>query len=233
MSKTRGRGYTIKFAALLCFVCCMLITVTSSGLKRFQVENMEVDRQKNILKAAGVIHDDDTPKKDRIKTLFMDTILEVSAGPDGRIHSPPLKEEGLTLYLRKEGEHISAYIIPIESRGLWGKILGYMAFEPDGTTVTGFSIYSHSETPGLGGEIEKQWFRKNFVGKKIFDQNDMFVSVGIAKGSVDSLPSDQKDNYVDGISGATLTGKYLSQGIKKNLERYETVSIKLRQVKAK
>ncbi len=34
---------------------------------------------------------------------------------------------------------------------------------------------------------------------------------------------------MDGISGATLTGKYLSEGIKTTLMKYEGVSIAFRQ----
>jgi Na+-transporting NADH:ubiquinone oxidoreductase subunit NqrC len=38
----------------------------------------------------------------------------------------------------------------------------------------------------------------------------------------------EKANYVDGISGATLTGRFLSAGLKEILSEYEPVSIKLR-----
>ena len=63
----------------------------------------------------------------------------------------------------------------------------------------------------MGGEIEKRWFQKNFVGKKIIDQAGEFVSIAIAKGTVeDKVPEKTRMNYVDGISGATLTGKYLT-----------------------
>ncbi|MBF0258582.1 MAG: FMN-binding protein, partial [Desulfamplus sp.] len=126
---------------------------------------------------------------------------------------------------------VKAYIIPVESRGLWGKIYGYLAFENDGVTIAGFTVYSHAETPGLGGEIEKAWFQKNFVGKKIVDSANDFVSIAIAKGQVSNLPEEEQQNYVDGISGATLTGKYLTQGLKENLEQYEAVSVKFRQAK--
>ena len=40
------------------------------------------------------------------------------------------------------------------------------------------------------------------------------------------VPADKRPNYVDGISGATLTGKYLSAGIREILETYEPVSIR-------
>ncbi|MBU2454938.1 MAG: FMN-binding protein, partial [Proteobacteria bacterium] len=133
----------------------------------------------------------------------------------------------------QDNNQIKGYIIPINTRGLWGKIYGYLAFENDGQTVSGFSVFSHSETPGLGGEIESAWFQKNFKGKKILNSKNKFVSVGIAKGKAQNLPRDLQDNYVDGISGATLTGKYLSQGIKETLVKYDSVSVTFRQKQLK
>ena len=61
------------------------------------------------------------------------------------------------------------------------------------------------------------------------NSQDKFVSVGIAKGKAENLPKDLQSHYVDGISGATLTGKYLSEGIKETLMKYDSVSISFRQ----
>jgi len=56
-----------------------------------------------------------------------------------------------------------------------------------------------------------------------------FASISIAKGLLpESFPQDKLPNYVDGISGATLTGKYLTAGLKTVLQAYEPVSIKFR-----
>ena len=64
---------------------------------------------------------------------------------------------------------------------------------------------------------------------EIFDRGGEFVSVSIAKGETkDVVPEEKKPHYVDGISGATLTGKYLSVGIRDTLENYEPVSIRFR-----
>jgi Na+-transporting NADH:ubiquinone oxidoreductase subunit C len=35
-------------------------------------------------------------------------------------------------------------------------------------------------------------------------------------------------NYVDGISGATMTGKFLTSGLKEILQEYEPVAIQFR-----
>jgi Na+-transporting NADH:ubiquinone oxidoreductase subunit C len=44
----------------------------------------------------------------------------------------------------------------------------------------------------------------------------------------DVVSQDQRSHYVDGISGATMTGKYLSEGLYDILQSYEPVSVKFR-----
>ncbi len=220
----------IKFSLLVSLICSLLITSAAGGLKNFQLENMETDRKKNVLKACDLIDTKLKYTKNEIKALYSNHIREVMVDPTGKIIDA-YTEGALSLYLYKNEKGDNGYIIPINTRGLWGKIQGYLAFRDDGQTVSGFSVFSHSETPGLGGEIESTWFQKNFKGKKILNSTDKFVSVGIAKGKVKNLPQDLKDHYVDGISGATLTGKYLSQGIEKTLTKYNPVSITFRQKK--
>jgi Na+-transporting NADH:ubiquinone oxidoreductase subunit C len=188
---------------------------------------MALDKRVNILKAVGLIKNKKPSKKD-INALYEAHIKEAMVDSRGNVietYAP----DSLNLYFYQEEGRIKGYILPINTRGLWGKIQGYLAFENDGQTVSGFSVFSHSETPGLGGEIESAWFQKNFKGKKILNSQDKFVSVGIAKGKAENLPKDLQSHYVDGISGATLTGKYLSEGIKETLMKYDSVSISFRQ----
>lgn len=223
------------FALMLCLVCSILLTLAAAGLKPIQEKNIALDKQKNILKSVGLVTSDRNTTADEIQALYTKNIESFWVDTYGRILSDREQEKGvLPVSLYKQGDKILAYIIPINSRGLWGKIQGYLALENDGSTVLGFTVYKHSETPGLGGEIEKEWFQKNFVGKKIVNRRGEFVSVKIARGDVDNtISEDQQINYVDGISGATLTGQYLSSGIQDVLKSYEFLSLKFRQNPAK
>ncbi|MCP4022633.1 MAG: FMN-binding protein [Desulfobacteraceae bacterium] len=223
-----SRLNVIKFALLTSLICSLLITSAATGLKNFQLKNMETDRKKNILKACDLLDSQKKASKKQINQLYTANIKEVMVNPEGKIIKTHT-DGALKLFLYEKNDGKSGYIIPINTRGLWGKIQGYLAFENDGQTVSGFSVFSHSETPGLGGEIESTWFQKNFKGKKIINSQNKFVSVGIAKGKVKNLPKEDRYNYVDGISGATLTGKYLSEGIKETLTQYNPVSVTFRQ----
>lgn len=230
-AKKPGRIKVIFFALLLSIICSLLITLSAVGLKGFQQANMELDRKVNVLKAAGFI-EGSKPGKEKINELYDAHIKDVAVDSQGKILENA-ESGSLHLYFILDQGAVRGYILPINTRGLWGKIQGYLAFENDGQTVSGFSVFSHSETPGLGGEIESQWFQKNFKGKKILNSTDQFVSVGIAKGKAENLPENLQDHYVDGISGATLTGKYLSAGIRQTLEKYDAVSITFRQKQLK
>ncbi len=211
------------FAVILCTVCSLLLTTAAIGLKQYQQRNIMADRQKNILLAAKLIDEESPLSAKELEKIYQTSVRKVSVGPGGAIIPADQSDpNALPLYLVGDADAVEAYIIPIDTTGLWGKIFGYLALEADGATVRGFTIYKHSETPGLGGEIEKRWFQKEFEGKKIVTEHGNFVAIGISKG-------ESKDAHnVDGISGATLTGKFLSQGIKDILQDYEPVAVKFR-----
>lgn len=222
---------SIAFSAVLCVVCSVLLTAASTGLKTFQQRNTVVDRQKNILLALGIITDDKAVAADEIEHLYQESVQSQWVNGRGQIVPSDQHTPGdLPLYTFIRDGAIQAYAVPVDTRGLWGAIHGYLAIENDGVTIRGFTVYKHSETPGLGGEIESRWFRHNFQGKKITDQQGQFVSIQVAKGKAqDVVPKPRQPNYVDGISGATLTGKFLSSGLKEILQDYEPVAIEFRQ----
>lgn len=95
------------------------------------------------------------------------------------------------------------YIIPVYGAGLWGPIWGYVAFDSDGSTIYGAYFAHKGETPGLGAEIEKPKFSDQFRGKTLF-HGDRFYPVAVVKNG--QKPTGEGD-YVDGVSGGTITSK--------------------------
>jgi Na+-transporting NADH:ubiquinone oxidoreductase subunit C len=221
---------SVLFALITAVACSLILTAASAGLKDFQRKNIDVDKKKNILKAVGLVDSGASYREKDILDIYARNIQNLKASPEGDIIDPD-QATGATLpiYLYVRDGEIVSYILPVNTRGLWGRIFGYLALKSDGSTIEGFTVYQNSETPGLGGEIEKRWFQKNFEGKKILNKSGQFVSISIAKGLLpESFPPDKRPNYVDGISGATLTGRFLSAGLKDILLAYEPVSIKFR-----
>jgi len=221
---------SIWFAAITALISSLLLTGASSGLKTYRLRNQSIDNQKNLLKSVGLIQKEVRYSGLEIENLYQANIKSYRVDASGRLAPENAAEDkGRPLFLYVKNNTIQAYILPLHSRGLWGKIEGYLAVENDGRTVAGFSVFSHNETPGLGGEIETAWFQNNFRGKKIVDQDGRFASIGIAKGVVAEriLPARQA-NFVDGISGATLTGRFLSEGLRDTLLAHENVSVNFR-----
>ena len=225
-----GPVRSLLFTTVLCVACSLLLTAAATGLKDRQQRNMAIDRQKNLLQSVGLIAVDQRLAADEIERLYRTNIRQMWLDAAGRIvPEAEHRATDLPLYLYVKDDCVAAYIVPIDSQGLWGQINGYLALESDGSTVAGFTVYRHQETPGLGGEIEQRWFQKNFVGKRITNRTGEFVSIQIARGKVSEVVApERRANYVDGISGATMTGKYLSSGLKTTLTRYEPMAINFR-----
>ena len=97
------------------------------------------------------------------------------------------------------------YVFPLRGKGLWGPIWGYISLEGNFNTVYGANFDHKSETPGLGAEIKENWFEAQFKGKRIFDDNNKFISVKVLKGG----GSEGNPYAVDAISGGTITSKGL------------------------
>ena len=106
-----------------------------------------------------------------------------------------------TVYQVVENDKVTTLILPVEGKGLWSTLYGFIALDSDTTTVKGLTFYQHAETPGLGGEVDNPTWKGKFPGKKAFDEN-WEPKLNVAK-SISRDPVYQ----VDGLSGATLTSR--------------------------
>ncbi|MFH1724468.1 MAG: NADH:ubiquinone reductase (Na(+)-transporting) subunit C [Elusimicrobiota bacterium] len=238
-------SYTLGFAAAVCVACSLVVSSAATLLRDRQDRNIEVDIQKNILRSVGFLHDPSgKPGPDEIRELYLSRIEALAidrsgsavkgkdpADLDPSSYLDPKKDpEIIPLYVRKDEGRVAAYAFPVAGPGLWSTVYGYLALEPDGDTVKGVTFYKHGETPGLGAEIEQAWFRENFVGKKVLGAEGELRSVSVVKGKVkDAVDADAAPHYVDGISGATLTGKGVTELLRAGLERYEPFLRKVRE----
>ncbi|WP_237390552.1 NADH:ubiquinone reductase (Na(+)-transporting) subunit C [Fulvivirga sediminis] len=121
-------------------------------------------------------------------------------------------------------KEVYAYILPIYGSGLWDKIWGFAAIENDLNTIAGVSFDHKGETPGLGARIATPQIQQRYVGKKIFNEQGNLVSVSMLKGEGHTNISDHE---VDGMSGATLTGKGVNAMLKNYLSCYKAYFEKL------
>ena len=122
-------------------------------------------------------------------------ILSAAGVSDGEI---TFKDGELPLYLVND----SISVIPMQGKGLWGPIWGYLAIAPDGKTILGANFDHKSETPGLGGEITTEKFQSQFKGKQI-TQDGNYVPVEF-----------------DAITGATKTSNGVKEMIDHTMQKY-------------
>lgn len=237
----RSTSYTFAFAAIVCVICSLVVSGTATLLRDRQEQNVRLDIQKNILRSVGFFQDEKA-SPERVKELYASSIREIVVDTDGNVvegRTPDdldaRKDPGLlAVYIRKDAGKIAAYAFHISGKGLWATIYGYLALKPDGSTIKGITFYKHGETPGLGGEIEASWFLNNFKDKKILDDQGRLVCIKVFKGKIPKdTPLDQTIHCVDGISGATLTGKGVTLLIRASLERYEPFLKKVRRKEIK
>jgi len=98
---------------------------------------------------------------------------------------------------------LMGYIIPTETKGYGGKINILVAVDKEYKIIT-FKIITSNETPGLGDNASKEPFASQFVGK------------GIENMKVTKDSTDKED--IQAISGATITSKAVTLGIKNAIE---------------
>lgn len=72
----------------------------------------------------------------------------------------------------------------------------FICLEPDLETLKGIEVLDHSETPGLGGRMTEESFKKQFVGKKLKPR------ITLIKGR-----KAEGTNEFDAITGATNTSR--------------------------
>lgn len=106
------------------------------------------------------------------------------------------------LVMSENGTEVEQYVLPIEGKGLWSTLYGFLALDKDLETIRGLTFYQHGETPGLGGEVDNPAWKAKWPKRKAFDENGN-VAIHVIKGVAG--PPEKDPHHVDGLSGATIT----------------------------
>ena len=232
----QSNGYVILFTAIMTVVVGGLLSLTSQVLAPAQKISIELDTKTQILGAVQELKEGDdilAIYKKRINSLAVDVNgNEITTNAKG---GPMVAEEvnilknykkdskdrtyPVFMYMNEQDStKVDAYILPIYGAGLWDKIWGFAALDSNLETIVGVAFDHKAETPGLGARIKDAEVRDRYVGKKIFDASGAMMSVSMVKGEGNANLS---DHQVDGMSGATLTGKGVNKMMKQYLESYQ------------
>ena len=233
-------GYIFRYAAIMVIIAAALLSTAAMLLKPFQERNIAIDKMGGILISAKIPDVDASNamslfnkyvKEEIVINQNGDVVESYTDGKmqDGKAFKIDMKKElykksqgepyELPLYVIEEGGK-KLFIIPLRGVGLWGPIWGNMALSDDFNTVIGVTFDHKGETPGLGAEIIADFFTDQFIGKKIFNDQNEFMSIMIVKGGAQKLPENQRIHGVDAITGGTITGNGVNDMIKDILECY-------------
>jgi Na+-transporting NADH:ubiquinone oxidoreductase subunit C len=218
---------TIGVALAVCLVCSLIVTSAAVTLKPIQISNQIKARQRILVELAGLTG----LPVERAYQLFDVRMVELASGAyvdeldverfdiikaakDEEQSTILTREEDIAQIQRKPkylpvyqisdaGGGLETLILPIYGHGLWSTLYGFIALEGDLRTVKGLQFYQHTETPGLGGEIDNPRWLSSWQGKVIFDE-DWQPRIELVRGSV-SMATPDSQYKVDGLSGATMT----------------------------
>jgi Na+-transporting NADH:ubiquinone oxidoreductase subunit C len=219
------------YATILTVVCGVLLAVASEGLKPLQQANIELDQKKSILSTVFALN-----KGDDIAAIYDKRVKSYVVKADGSVvegktveeievvqeYKKPVDQRLLPVYeivSENNPDVTEFYVLPLYGYGLWNNIWGYVALESDINTVKGVRYEHAGETPGLGARIATEEVQQRYVGKKIFEGNNI-VAVQMMKG--EGQDYSDSPHKVDGMSGATITGKGLNNMLTEYLKAYES-----------
>jgi len=222
-------------ALAVCLVCSVVVSAAAVYLKPLQTLNKQADRRKNILEVAGLMEpgiDINKIFNERIQSRVVDLSTgeyaedidtedfdqrQASREPEMSIKIPRnediagIKQRAkfAEVYLiNNEQGDLQSIVLPVHGYGLWSTMYGFIALEPDANTIVGLKFYEQGETPGLGAEVENPKWRAHWPGKLVYGPEGE-PQIEVIKGSVDANTAN-KEYKVDGLSGATLTSRGVS-----------------------
>ena len=223
----QGNIYTFIYTSVLVVIVAVLLALTSLGLRAKQTKNEEIANKRDILKSINI-----ETTTENAEEIFNKRIGQYNYIVD--FNGNKIEKDAFTIDMSKEIQKPAEqrlysvfeaqlennevkYILQVRGAGLWGPVWGYVSLNSDKNTVYGVNFRHKGETPGLGAEIDKLPFQKQFQGKRIFDDSGNLVSIKVVKGHA----SQQSLYEVDAVSGGTITSKAVEAMLANSFQGYE------------
>ncbi len=192
MARKKKILYPVLFMILLTAVFTFVLAFINASSIDLIREQEELRIQRSILYVFDVAHEDSDESVSSTFNQFITTETEDSK----------------TYYVYKTDGEIKGYAFEFSGKGLWGTITGNIALAPKFDKILGVDFISHSETPGLGGRIDEDWFKEQF--------RDMDVNT---PSPVIFKPAE--GGNVDAVTGATLTSNSVRDMINSFIEKID------------
>lgn len=182
-----GLIYTVIFCFIITFFFVFFLALVNVGTLDLVEQNQEIAANQAVLNALNIAYD--PADRNDIGNKF--NAVETRTA------------NGFTYYVTQtDGER--KYALRTIGPGLWGTIEVVIGFNEDLSRFTGLEVIDQSETPGLGGRIDEDWYKAQF-------QNQAISASLLGGDSMDLGPTgsgaadDKDDNMIDAITGASVT----------------------------
>lgn len=222
--KNFSNTYIFIFATIMVAVVALILSTAAMLLQPRQERNAEIEKKRSILASVGVVATEVDAEELYDKYITRSYLINVDGEKlEGDAFTIDLvkeqrldiEEQKLPVFVATLDNGNNSFIMPLQGKGLWGAIWGYMALNEDLRSIYGVTFDHKSETPGLGAEINTSWFEDMFKNKTLFDGEE-FKGILVQKGGAD--PNDPM--AVDAISGGTITSKALEEMIYDCMVKY-------------
>jgi Na+-transporting NADH:ubiquinone oxidoreductase subunit C len=231
--KQFSNRYIFIFSIVMVVAVAALLSLAATLLQPAQARNLEIEKKRNMLESINIPATSENAEELYDKYIKEGFVLNSKGEPVEGVDAftvvlrneqkKPLEEQYLPVFRAEPADGEKVIIIPVEGKGLWGPIYGYVSLKSDMNTIYGVNFDHKGETPGLGAEINTTPFESQFHGKRLFD-NDSFISVQVIKGGA----PESDIHGVDAISGGTITSNGLQNMIFDCLQKYNGYLLKNR-----
>lgn len=220
--------HTFVFAVAVCLVCAVVVSAAAVGLRPRQEANERLARQLNVLEANGQRQPGETLDAAEVERRYAELEavvvdlhsdrerpdLDPSDLPDEELLAPP-NDAGLAAlprYVVVYKHHgtdgrLERILLPVVGQGMWSRLEGLLTLGGDLVEIRTLTFHTQKETPGLGGEIDDPAWKARWADRRAYGP-DGEVRIEVAKGSVG--PPEEEPFRVDGITGATITSRGVS-----------------------
>lgn len=181
MAKKKQVLYPVLFMLILTAAYTFILAFINESTVEIIEAQEELRLQKSILYVFDIPYEDEQATVNKLFEERLETV----------------ESDDMTYYIYKNQGDVEGYAFPLSGNGLWGSISGYIALTPDFETLLGIDFVAHSETPGLGGRIDEEWYKDQF--RTLDASGDPPVVYRPAAGG-----------NIDAITGATLTSNSVS-----------------------
>jgi Na+-transporting NADH:ubiquinone oxidoreductase subunit C len=231
--KEFSNRYIFIFSAGMVVAVATLLSLAATLLQPRQQKNLEIEKKKSMLESIRIPSTRETTESLYDKYIKESFVLNSKGEVVQDIDAfnvvlnieqkKPIEQQYLPVFNASSDNGEKVIILPVEGKGLWGPIYGYVSLKSDMNTIYGVTFDHKGETPGLGAEINTSIFENMFQGRTLYDE-DQFVSIGVLKGGA---KKDDPHN-VDAISGGTITSKGLEKMLMDCIVKYNDYLLKNR-----